>query len=215
MVAGCRRYQRECGACGENYYLSGARTKHHLGSVRWRCSRLCRIRASRQAVSPRMPYRLLSHAESNYAGCCATFGSAGSLKDCRAFLADGRDKHFAIVARDSISGSLDVAHSPCLPRLAFRTWRSRRTGRSRLAPLASHTLWACRPLLTGTSLRTGWSWWSRRTLPTGRPLRAGGALGTGRGGRGLGALPTPLLTPGREGDNTAPTPPPRAPQKTQ
>src|SRR5262249_43105074 len=49
-VAGCRHYQRECGACGENYYLSGARTKHHLGSVPWRCSRLCRIRASRQAV---------------------------------------------------------------------------------------------------------------------------------------------------------------------
>src|SRR5262245_16899553 len=31
-VAGCRRYQRECGACGENRCLSGARTKHHLGS---------------------------------------------------------------------------------------------------------------------------------------------------------------------------------------
>src|SRR5262245_388399 len=135
-----------------------------------------------------MSYRLLSHAESNYAGCCATFGSAGSLKDCRAFLADGRDKHFAIVARDSISGSLDVAHSACLPRLAFRTWRSRRTGRSRLAPLASHTLWACRPLLTRTSLPTRLSWWSRRTLRTGRPLRAGGALGTGRAGRAGRAL---------------------------
>src|SRR5215813_12392325 len=40
-VAGCRRYQRECGARGENCYLDGARTKHHLGSVPWCCSRLC------------------------------------------------------------------------------------------------------------------------------------------------------------------------------
>src|SRR5262249_6923803 len=37
-VAGCRRYQRECGACGENCYLGGARPKHHLGSVPWCCS---------------------------------------------------------------------------------------------------------------------------------------------------------------------------------
>src|ERR1700751_2575892 len=32
-VAGCRCYQRECGACGENCYFGGARTKHHLGFV--------------------------------------------------------------------------------------------------------------------------------------------------------------------------------------
>src|SRR5262245_52942328 len=32
MVAGCRRHQRERAACGENRCLSGARTKHDLGS---------------------------------------------------------------------------------------------------------------------------------------------------------------------------------------
>src|SRR5262249_37841924 len=34
--------------------------------------------------------RLLSHAEPNYSGCCATFGPGGSLKGSRTFLANGR-----------------------------------------------------------------------------------------------------------------------------
>ena len=41
-IAGCRRYQRECGACAQDRCLSGARTKDHLG-IRplARYSRLC------------------------------------------------------------------------------------------------------------------------------------------------------------------------------
>jgi hypothetical protein len=42
---------------------------------------------------------LLSHAELNYAGCCA----------------NGRNQHFALIARDGISGSpFDMTQSACL-----------------------------------------------------------------------------------------------------
>ena len=64
--------------------------------------------------------RLLSHAEPNYSGCCATFGPGGSLKGSRTFLANGRNKYFAIIASDSISRPFDVTQSACLPRIAFR-----------------------------------------------------------------------------------------------
>ena len=72
--------------------------------------------------------RLLSHAEPNYSGCCATFGPGGSLKGSRTFLANGRNKYFAIIARDGVSRPFDVTQSACLPGIAFRAWRPRRTG---------------------------------------------------------------------------------------
>jgi hypothetical protein len=65
---------------------------------------------------------LFSHAEPNHA-CCAAFGP-GSLQG----RANGRNKYLAIIARDSISRPFDVTQSGCLPRIAFRAWRSRRTG---------------------------------------------------------------------------------------
>jgi hypothetical protein len=102
---------------------------------------------------------LLSYAEPNHASCCGTFRPSRSLKDSRTFFANGRYKHFAIIARDSISGSFDVTQDACLPRLALRARRSRRTG----------ALWACRALLPGTSLWTGGPWGSRRALRPGRP----------------------------------------------
>jgi hypothetical protein len=68
--------------------------------------------------------RLLSHAEPNYSGCCATFGPGGSLKGSRTFLANGRNKYFAIIARDSISRPFDVTQSARLPRIALRAWHS-------------------------------------------------------------------------------------------
>jgi hypothetical protein len=53
--------------------------------------------------------RLLSHAEPDYSGCCA----------------NGRNKYFAIIARDI--RPFDVTQS-CLPRIALRAWRARKTG---------------------------------------------------------------------------------------
>ena len=72
--------------------------------------------------------RLLSHTEPNYSGCCATFGPGGSLKGSRTFLANGRNKYFAIIASDSISRPFDVTQSACLPRITFRAGRPRRAG---------------------------------------------------------------------------------------
>jgi hypothetical protein len=71
--------------------------------------------------------RLLSHAEPNYSGCCATFGPGGPLKGSRTFLANGRNKYFALIARDGVSRPFDVTQSACLPGIAFRAWRPRRT----------------------------------------------------------------------------------------
>jgi len=66
---------------------------------------------------------LLSQAEPNYSGCCAAFGPGGSLEGSRTFLANGRTKYFAIVARDSIAGPFDLTQSACLPGLREpRTW---------------------------------------------------------------------------------------------
>ena len=107
--------------------------------------------------------RLLSHAESNYAGCCATFGTGGGpLNGSGAFLANGRNQHFALVACDGISGSFDMTQSACLSGLTLRARRSRRTIGSPFATFASHALWT---LLAGASLRTGGSGWA---LGTGR-----------------------------------------------
>ena len=100
---------------------------------------------------------LLSHADANYSGGCA-FGPGGSLKGGRTFLANSRNKYFAIIARDSVSGSLDVTQEACLSGVTLRAWRSRGTGGARLAALASHALWPRRSLLPSTSLRTGGSW---------------------------------------------------------
>src|SRR5262249_54062750 len=107
---------------------------------------------------------LLSHAEPNYSGCCATFGpGGGSLKGSGTFLADGRNKCFALIARDGISGSFEMTQSACLSGLPLRARRSRRTGGSRFATFASHALWARGTLLAGASLRTGGSGWALGT----------------------------------------------------
>jgi hypothetical protein len=108
--------------------------------------------------------RLLSHAEPNYAGCCATFGTGGGpLNGSGTFLANGRNQHFALIARDGISGSFDMAES---------ARRSRRAVGSPFARFASHALWARGTLLAGASLRTGGSGW---TLGTRRPGGSGWA----------------------------------------
>jgi hypothetical protein len=70
------------------------------------------------------------------------------LKGSGAFLANGRNQHFALIARDGISGSFDMAQS---------ARRSRRTVGSPFA------LWARGTLLTGASLRTGGSDWTLGT----------------------------------------------------
>ena len=99
--------------------------------------------------------RLLSHAEPNYSGCCATFGTGGGpLNGSGAFLANGRNQHFALIARDGISGSFDMTQSACLSGLTLRARRSRRTEGSLFATFASHALWARGTLLAGASLRT-------------------------------------------------------------
>ena len=80
------------------------------------------------------------------------------------FLANGRNQHFALIARDGISGSFDMAQS---------ARRSRRAVGSPFARFASHALWARGTLLAGASLRTGGSGWTlgtRRTGGSGRPL---------------------------------------------
>src|SRR5215472_93738 len=102
--------------------------------------------------------RLFSHAEPNYAGCCATFGTGGGpLNGSGTFLANGRNQHFALVARDGISGSFDMTQSACLPGLTLRARRSRRTVGSSFARFTSYALWARR------TLRTGGSDWTLRT----------------------------------------------------
>jgi hypothetical protein len=143
---------------------------------------------------------LLPHAEANHAACCVAFGPSGSLKGSRTFFANGGDKRFAIVACDSISRPLDITQSTCLPRLTLRARWSRRTGWARFA---SGALWACRSLLSGTSLWTSWARRSRRTLRTGWPLRAGGALRTGGSCRALGALASDQQDCDRKCDNGA------------
>jgi hypothetical protein len=75
------------------------------------------------------------------------------------FLANGRNKHFALIARDGISGSFNMTQSA---RLSGLTLRSRRTVGP---PFATHALWACGTLLAGASLRAGGAGW---TLGTGR-----------------------------------------------
>src|SRR5262249_1535939 len=119
---------------------------------------------------------LLSHAKANKSGCCVAFGAGTSLKGGRTFFANGRNKDFAIVARDSISGPFDVTQSACLPRFPLG---ARRTGRAGFATFACHALWACRSLLPSSSLRTGRAWWYRRTLRTSWSLRTGCALWSG------------------------------------
>jgi hypothetical protein len=105
--------------------------------------------------------RLLSHAEPNYAGCCATFGTGGGpLNGSGTFLANGRNQHFALIARDGISGSFNMTQSACLSGLTFRAGRSRRTVGS---PFATHALRARGTLLAGASLRTGGSDWTLGT----------------------------------------------------
>ena len=81
-----------------------------------------------------------------------------------AFLANGRNQHFALIARDGISGSFDMTQSACLSGLTLRARRSRRTVGSLFATFASHALWARGTLPTGASLRTGGSGWARRPL---------------------------------------------------
>jgi hypothetical protein len=58
----------------------------------------------------------LHHKHRHESWRCALGRSAGiaSLKRSRTLLANGRDKHFAIVARYSISGSFDITQSACL-----------------------------------------------------------------------------------------------------
>ena len=93
--------------------------------------------------------RLLSHAEPDYAGCCATFGTGGRpLNGSGTFLANGRNQHFALIARDGISGSFDMTQS------------ARRSRRAVGSPFA---LWAGGTLLTDASLRTGGSDWTLGT----------------------------------------------------
>ena len=70
------------------------------------------------------------------------------------FLANGRNQHFALIARDGISGSFHMAQT---------ARRSRRTVGSPFARLASHALWACGTLLAGASSGTGGSGWALRT----------------------------------------------------
>ena len=77
------------------------------------------------------------------------------------FLANGRNQHFALIARDGISESFDMTQSACLSGLTLRARRSRRTGGSRFATFASHALCARGTLLAGVSL---WTDWSGRTL---------------------------------------------------
>ena len=107
--------------------------------------------------------RLLSHAEPNDSGCRGTFGTGGSLKGGRTFLANGRNQDFAIVARDSISGPFDMTQSVCLSRLTFQARGSRRAGGSWFATFPSHALWASGTLLAGASLRTRGSGWTLET----------------------------------------------------
>src|SRR5262245_12845052 len=105
--------------------------------------------------------RLLSHAEPNYAGCCATFGTGGGpLNGSGTFLANGRNQHFALIARDGISGSFDMTQSAYLSGL---TRRSRRAEGSPFTTFASRALWARGTLLAGASLRTGGSGWTLGT----------------------------------------------------
>ena len=68
------------------------------------------------------------------------------MKGRRTFLAKGRNKYFAIIARDTVSGLFDVTESACLPRLTLGTRRSLRTDGTRFAALS------CYPLRTGGSL---------------------------------------------------------------
>jgi hypothetical protein len=138
---------------------------------------LCVVASHDCLVRPPSLAGLLSHAEPNDAGCRAAFGRRGSLKGSRTFLANGRNKHFAIVARDGISRSFRVAQSACLPGLTLRARWSWRAGR---ACFTSSALWARRSLLPGTSLWASWARRARRTLRTGWPLRAGSSLRTGR-----------------------------------
>src|SRR5215472_7733249 len=108
--------------------------------------------------------RLFSHAEPDYAGCCATFGTGGGpLNGSGTFLANGRNQHFALIARDGISGAFDMTQSACLSGLTLRARRSRRTVGSAFATFASHALRARGTLLAGASLRTGGSGWTLGT----------------------------------------------------
>jgi hypothetical protein len=143
---------------------------------------------------------LLSHTEADHTGCCATFGSGGSLESSRTFLANSRSKYFAIIARDGISGPLDVTQSACLRRLAFRTRWSRRAGWSRFACSA---LWARRSLLAGASLRTSWAGWTPRSLCPGWALRASGALWSRWSRRALAPFTSDQQDGGRECDYNA------------
>ena len=121
--------------------------------------------------------RLLSHAEPNYAGCCATFGTGGGpLNGSGTFLANGRNQHFALIARDGISGAFDMTQSACLPGLTLRARRSSRTVGSPFATFASHALLARGTLLAGASLRTGGSGWALGTRRTGGSGWAGRPL---------------------------------------
>src|SRR6516165_12821259 len=87
-----------------------------------------------------------------------TIGTGGGpLNGSGTFLANGRNQRFALVARNGISGSLDMTQSACLSGLTLRARRSRRTVGSAFATLASHALWARGTLLAGASLRTGGS----------------------------------------------------------
>src|SRR5262245_16110757 len=108
--------------------------------------------------------QLLSHAEPNYAGCCATFGTGGGpLNGGGTFLANSRNQHFALIARDGISGPFDMTQNAWLSGLTLRARRSRRTVGSTFARFASHALWARGTLLAGASLRTGGPSWTLGT----------------------------------------------------
>src|SRR5262249_17586830 len=85
------------GRTGSGYAAIPTQTKRSSSDACWgdvplAMSRGCVRRASKNYG------RLLSHAELNYSGCCATFDPGGSLKGSRTFLANGRNKHFAIIA---------------------------------------------------------------------------------------------------------------------
>ena len=76
------------------------------------------------------------------------------------FLANGRNQHFTLIARDGISGSFDMPQSACLPGLILRGRRSRRTVGAPFARFASQALWARGTLRTGGS---GWTLETRRS----------------------------------------------------
>src|SRR5258708_35895846 len=99
--------------------------------------------------------RLFSPAVSNYAVRWHALGAARSFKGSRTLLANGRNKYFALIARDSVSRPFDIAQSACLPRLALRAWWSGRTGGGRLAPLPPHSFPGPPALLPRRFLRAG------------------------------------------------------------